>query len=65
MGMTHWTPDGGSTAECGEPTKGQLAVASMAGVNCPECREMVMASIDAIRPGAVSLSPRVGEIRST
>lgn len=49
MGMTHWTPDGGRIAECGESTQGELAVASMAGVNCPVCLEMVMLRVDSAR----------------
>jgi hypothetical protein len=49
MGMTHWTPNGGSVAECGAKDEDMLAVASMAGTNCPECRKMIMLSIDFLK----------------
>lgn len=50
-GDKHWTPNGGSIAECGELVAGKLATAAMSGVNCPVCWKLVMVSIDAIRPG--------------
>jgi hypothetical protein len=49
-GDTHWTPNGGHVAECGERAEGMLKVAAMVGVNCPECSALVRASIDSIRP---------------
>lgn len=51
--MTHWTPNGGRVAECGENIEGEdkLAIAAMGGVNCSVCREMVMLKIDSVRFG--------------
>jgi hypothetical protein len=58
MGMTHWTPNGGSVAECGAKDKDMLAVASMGGINCSECRALVMLSIDFVRNSKPGKPPR-------
>ena len=51
VGDKHWTPNGGSIAECGELVAGKLTTTAMSGVNCPVCLGLVIALIDAIRPG--------------